>query len=86
MRNILISLFILLMSNCYSQQIKTVKDSIILTNQTQKTLAQFEDAMKKLQADQALYVKSLFEGRGIDIDKVRDLKFKDGKFIFNIEK
>ena len=62
------------------------KDSIVLSEQVKKTLSEFNAQITKIQEAQSLYVKGLFEGKGFDVDKVKDIKIENGKFIFKTEK
>lgn len=61
-------------------------DTLTVTPQSLKTLSDFDKKIKELQDQQTLYLRGLFEGRNFDIEKVKDLKFESGKFIFRTEK
>lgn len=61
-------------------------DTLTITPQSLKTLSDFDKKIKELQDQQTLYLRGLFEGSNFDIEKVKDLKFEKGKFIFRTEK
>lgn len=92
--------FVLLFATsiCYGQNkvykpIKIVQDSktdssksFLLTEATIKTLNDFDTQIKAVQEKQTLYLRGIFEANNFDINKVKDLKFDNGKFIFKTEK
>jgi hypothetical protein len=71
--------------HCFGQK-KEVKDSITINLPVQKTLSKFDEAMKKIQAEQMVYLRGVFEAHGVSLDSVKDLQVERNKFIFKTEK
>ncbi len=92
----LLTLILLLITSIsYGQGTSKVKDLVIkndssksfgLSEITIKTLNDFDTQIKAIQEKQTLYLRGIFEANNFDINKIKDLKFENGRFIFRTEK
>lgn len=83
---VLALVFVLISIVSFAQKAPEKYDTISLSTAAAKTLADFDKQIKELQDKQNLYLRGLFEGKNYDVDKVKDLRFEKGKFIFRTEK
>jgi len=89
MKSLLIVILTSITTLCYAQGKTQKTDSIkiiYVNDLILKTMIDFENQVKAIQEKQQNYLKGVFESNGYNPDKVKNLKFENGKFIFITEK
>lgn len=61
------------------------EQTIQLTEKQEKSLMDLDNQIKMLQAKQQELLVFIFDAKGFDIEKIKDLKYEKGKFIFIVK-